>query len=224
MSNEEELALKQLKENDSIIIQKADKGNVVVIINKNDYIKSLVKILNDKVKFIEVHIPSDKEILNILLSQEKVIVEFLKTLKKANKEKNQLPGCITDSVYWKLYPQGTKPGRMYGNAKVHKPLEDGVPKFRPIISAIGTSSYKIAKFLLPILKPYSNNEYSLSDSFKFKQEILNQRANTFMSTMDIESLFTNLPLNETIDICVQLVVEHNELVDGLNRNEFRRLL
>ena len=224
LSNEERAALQQLKENDSIVIQKADKGNVVVIINKCDYIDTLVKLLSDKDKFAEVHIPPGKEILNLLLSQEKVIVDLLKTLKKEYKQKKQLPGGITDTTYWKLYPQGTKPGRMYGSAKVHKPLEDGVPKFRPIISAIGTASYKIAKFLVPILKPFSTNEYSLSDSFKFKEEILQQNSNTFMSTMDIESLFTNLPLNETIDICIKLVFEHNNLVEGMNKEEFRRLL
>ena len=44
---------------------------------------------------------------------------------------------------------GLWPGIMYGSAKVHKIVTDGLPSFRPILSAISTPTYKLAKFLVP---------------------------------------------------------------------------
>ena len=42
--------------------------------------------------------------------------------------------------------------------------------------------------------------------------------------MDVESLFTNLPLAETIDICCDELFKTETLVSGMNKGEFKRLL
>ena len=60
-----------------------------------------------------------------------------------------------------------KPGIMYDLAKVHKIFIDGLPSFRPILSAIGTPTYKLAKFLVPVLEPLTTNEYTVKDTFTF---------------------------------------------------------
>ena len=93
---------------------------------------------------------------------------------------------------------GTQPGILYGLPKIHK---IGTP-LRPILSAIGTAGYNIAKFFVPILAPFTSDEY---DSFSFVEEILAiPNANSFdMASFDIKSLFTNIPLQETIDIAFQ---------------------
>ena len=70
-----------------------------------------------------------------------------------------------------LSPSGSRPGIMYGLAKVHKIVRDGLPSFRPILSAIGTPTYKLAKFLVPILEPVTTNEYTIKDSFTFAEEL-----------------------------------------------------
>ena len=48
---------------------------------------------------------------------------------------------------------------MYDSNKVYEIVTDGLPSFRPILSAIGTATYKLAKFLVPILEPLTANEY-----------------------------------------------------------------
>ena len=58
---------------------------------------------------------------------------------------------ISEETYNKLRTVGSKPGTLYGSAKVYKPLINGLPPFRPILSAIDTPPYKLTKFLLPIL-------------------------------------------------------------------------
>ena len=79
---------------------------------------------------------------------------------KSEKEKND------------LYPSGSKPGVLYGLAKIHKALEDGTPSFRPILLATGTPTYNVAKFCDQLLKSLTSNDYTIKDSFSFSKEIL----------------------------------------------------
>ena len=48
---EEHLSLKDLTKNINLIIQNADKGNNVVVLNKNDYISKMKVILSESSKF-----------------------------------------------------------------------------------------------------------------------------------------------------------------------------
>ena len=47
LSREEVKALNNLVKNKALVIQKADKGNNIVILNRSDYILKLNKILED---------------------------------------------------------------------------------------------------------------------------------------------------------------------------------
>ena len=60
---------------------------------------------------------------------------------------------------------------MYGLAKVHETVTDDLLSFRPILSAIGKPTYKLAKFLGPILEPLTTNGYTIKDTFAFAEEL-----------------------------------------------------
>ena len=45
-----------------------------------------------------------------------------------------------------------------------------------------------------------------------------------MASFDIESLFTNIPLQETIDLCVENLFQDRTHVDNLSKDSFRALL
>ena len=46
-----------------------------------------------------------------------------------------------------------------------------------------------------------------------------------MASIDVENLFTNIPLSETIDICIQsLFTDSNSTALGMNKNQFRTFL
>ena len=45
-----------------------------------------------------------------------------------------------------------------------------------------------------------------------------------MGSLDVEALFTNLPLEETVDICANSLFQNQDLVSNLNQNDFRTLL
>ena len=109
-------ALKSLIRNKELIIQKADKGNTVVLLNRKDYISKMKLILADTSKFKKIRI-DDSKVLNHLIQMENKIVELLKRLK----EKQE----ISDKVYKELCPTGSKPGILYGLCKIHKSIVDG---------------------------------------------------------------------------------------------------
>ena len=113
---------------------------------------------------------------------------------------------------------------MYGLSKIHKPLINNFPKLRPILSAINTATYSSAKFFVPLLKCFTMNEYTLKDSFEFAKDIINQNSGCFMASLDVDSLFTNVPLDETIKICIDEFLKSEMTVCGLNRKEMFEML
>ena len=83
-----------------------------------------------------------------------------------------------------IKPVGTWPGTMYGLYKVHKQEVDGCSPFRPILSALQTPTYNLAKFLVPILDPLTKNEYTVKDSFHFAEEIYEQDPSLSVGSLD----------------------------------------
>ena len=92
---------------------------------------------------------------------------------------------LSKDDYKYLKPCGSKPGIMYGLCKIHKgtTVNDPVPPFRPILSAIGTFNYNLAKFFVPILKQFTIKKYTVKDSFSFCKEILDQDPNLFWNLL-----------------------------------------
>ena len=54
-----------------------------------------------------------------------------------------------------IKPVGTRPSTTYGLCKVHKQEVDCCPSFRPILSVLQHPTYNLAKFLVPILNPFT---------------------------------------------------------------------
>ena len=109
----------------------------------------------------------------------------------------------SERTYNKLKPFGSKPGTFYGSAKVYKPPKNGLLPFRLILSALGTSNCKLVKFLVPVSSDITQNEFTVRDSLAFVDEILTQDSDLYMDSLDVDALFNNIPLDETIDICVK---------------------
>ena len=75
-----------------------------------------------------------------------IVSELLKENQQGGIELYQ-KGCFTKSQYMKIYSSGSKPGALYGQAKVHKIPKDNDPPFPPILLTISTPTYDLAKFL-----------------------------------------------------------------------------
>ena len=76
---------------------------------------------------------------------EKKLTDLLKQLKASE--------AISEIDYKKL--KGSSFGVLYGLCKTHKKVLDKWPPFRPILSAIKSPSYNLAKFLVLTLSPFS---------------------------------------------------------------------
>ena len=113
---------------------------------------------------------------------------------------------------------------MYKSPKAHKAVINNCPKVRPILSTVGTRTYKVAKSLVPILPPLTSNEFWIHDSFSLPDEVSNFCPNHFLASLDVESLFTNIPLNEDIEIRIDDLLCDTNTIHNLYRNDMRELL
>ena len=77
---------------------------------------------------------------------------------------------------------------------------------------------------MDILKPLTVNDFSVKDSFSFVNEILSIKSAPYMCSFDVVSLFTNIPLDQTINICIRKLFECNDTVCNLSREQLRELL
>ena len=124
----------------------------------------------------------------------------------------------------KLYPSGSVPVRIYGTPKMHKfSFSDSFPKLRPIVWSIGTFNYNLTRFLCDLLSPLVPNDYSCKDTFSFVSQIKNANlSKKFLVSYNVTSLFTNIPLQETIDIAINVIFNHN-LNPNITKIELKKL-
>lgn len=203
--------LRNLGKDRSIIVCSPDKGRGVVILNRTDYIHKMEDILSDFTKFTKlVH----ENAFALTIRIEDKINRFLRQMQKAQK--------ISQCVYDNLMASGTAPGVLYGLAKIHKP---NAP-LRPILAAYNTAMYKLAKFVVPLIDHLCHNSFTLRNSYNFFEDIKSLRlpADSFMVSFDVKSLYTNIPVNEVIQLICDKVFSNEDLFHNFNRSEFNKLL
>ena len=203
--------LKKLGDNKNIVVTKPDKGNGVVLIDRSDYVNKMLSILNDSTKFEKIEEPSRYK---LIFRIEDRINRFLSKLKKLK--------VVSDELYNDLYVSGSSFGILYGLPKVHK--GPSLP-LRPILAAYNLPNYKLAKCLVPLLSHLTTNNYSVKNSFEFASFITKQNSNQFLVSCDVESLFTNVPTQETIDIILnKLFPTTDATYCGFSKSDFNTLL
>ena len=100
---------------------------------------------------------------------------------------------------------------------------DSFPKLCLIVSTIGTFNYKLARFLCDLCSPLVPNDYSCKDAFSFVSQIKYANlAKKFLVSYDVTSLFTNIPLKETIDIAINLIFNDNPNLN-ITKKELKKL-
>ena len=101
---------------------------------------------------------------------------------------------------------------------------------RPILSASGIYNYNLVKLLEEKLKSLSINEYTVTYAFVFADEIrtISVNEDDILVSYDVTSLFTNVPLSETINILVDKAFTDDwfNTTYGLNlqKNQLAKLL
>ena len=183
ISREEFQAIKELKRDDSRIILTTDKGVVMVVFNKEDYIMKAKHLLNQ---------PTYRKMTEDPTSKQKArLIKLLRNIKAQ--------GGITEEQYKKMYPTGAGAPKFYGLPKIHK--QD--TSLRPIVSSTGTVSYNTSKELARILKPLvGKSQHHLQNTKDFIQQIKDvklQQDETIIS-YDVKALFTSVPIQPVLNI------------------------
>ena len=82
----------------------------------------------------------------------------------------------------------------------------------------------VDKYLNPILSPLTTTGFTVKNSFDFAEEVDNYNHNHYMASLDVESLFTNIPLEETLKNCVNDLFSNNFYSGKLIRKDLHDLL
>ena len=150
------------------------------------------------------------------MKREASLQSFLRKLKQKN--------FFNENEYDKLYLSSSAFPRIYGTPKMHKfSYSDSFPKLSAIVSSICTFNYNLARFLCDLLSPLVPNGYSYKDAFSFVSQIKNAiLSRKFVVSYDVTSLFTNIPLQETIDIAINPIFSHNPNIN-LTKKKHKKL-
>ena len=113
LTPEEFESLLKLSKNNAVI-QKSDKGNSVVLIDKILYTNGIKKLIDNPRKFEKLSFDANEQ-LHFIFYFEQIVIDILKEIKNKNQ--------INEDLY------NSQPGVLYGIAKVHKKVIDGCPAF-----------------------------------------------------------------------------------------------
>ncbi|XP_062579196.1 uncharacterized protein LOC134241129 [Saccostrea cucullata] len=201
LTHSERNALSSLKKNLNVVIEKADKSNTTVIMDRNQYISEAERQLLSK-HYMQVEKPNLIYLQDLIQTRindmhsrgsiDKITLQFLK-------EKNPSLKC----------------GQFYLLPKIHK-LQDNVrnalindlcsirrlPPGRPIIAQCNTPTRKIGAycdyFLIPIVQKQLTYIKDTTD-FINKIEGLELPTDALLITYDVTSMYTNMEFEEQLN-------------------------
>ncbi|XP_048001897.1 uncharacterized protein LOC125238587 [Leguminivora glycinivorella] len=182
-TTEERIALRNLKNNEDILVLKADKGNATVVMDTAAYDGKIRHLLDDDL----VYKP----------------VSYNPTARVTRRIRAIIRDCreiFEEDVFNRLYkPKIVLPPKLYGLPKVHK---TNVP-LRPIVSQISSPTYDLAKHVGSVLQPLVGGTSSFVKDSRHFIDILKEvtlEPDEIMVSFDVESLFTNVPVKECLEV------------------------
>ncbi|XP_076056373.1 uncharacterized protein LOC143034326 [Oratosquilla oratoria] len=175
-------ALKELRDNNDILITTADKGGGIVILDKLDYVRKMEDLLSDPSTYTKQNIGKAKE------EAEQFNKTTRKILKRTEKGKKMLH----------LLEEDPKTPTLKGLPKIHK---QEIP-LRPITSGIGSAPHRLAKILA---KPLSSALGNISSTHLQNSTDLIEKLNNIdfsqkrLISYDVTSLFTHVSIKGAIN-------------------------
>ena len=194
-----------------VVLLKPGKGNGIVLVSCLDYKNSVKQMFSGRTKFRKINEdPTFRRLSSIQ--------QFLRQLKECKE--------LSGDRYQRIRLQNGWLARAYGLPKIHKEFVN-LPKFRPITDTTGNVHYHVVKYLSELLNPLTNNEHTIKNSFdtvtrikNIPQELLDQGYRSVL--FDVVSLFTNLPLQKTINIILKKVYVEKVINTTIKKNSMRK--
>ncbi|XP_062710541.1 uncharacterized protein LOC134288748 [Aedes albopictus] len=170
---------KYLKENPNLVVTKADKGSKTVILDAEEYHSKMQSLLEDESTYKKL--PSNPT--NKILRKINGIIDMW-----------HRSGYIDFRIQRKLKESSCNPPRIYGLPKTHK---ENRP-MRPVVSTIGSATYKIARYLSDIIgNVVGKTNFHVRNSFEFADQITGVQTDEgeVLFSLDVVSLYTNVPVD-----------------------------
>ena len=146
ITKEQRKALKETRSWKDKVIQLADKGNAMVVMEKRDYDRKIRELLKDTSTYRKLQKDPTP-------TQESKISRKLISLHNGKE--------IMAKLYNRLRSSGSQLPRIYGLPKIHK---ESVP-LRPIVSCIGSPSYQLSKSIISPLEGKTSSHVLNSKHF-----------------------------------------------------------
>ena len=188
-----------LQKSGDIVIQPADKGSGICILDREDYIGEAERQLNDTLACED----GTQKHYYKKISQDKIkeqYDEIKEVLEEGIKNK-----YITKEFAKLMIPTKPKSGTFYMLPKVHKKF-DKIPKGRPIISGSGSNTELISWFCDQSLKEAVKRKDSYvedtPDILRFFEKINDEEnlpENSKPIAIDIKSMYSNIPIDEGME-------------------------
>ena len=178
------------------MILPADKGCVSVVLDMETYHSKMSTLIETGPYKLLNKDPTDR------LSRK--ATEKLLQLERS--------GNLSETEYNKIRPKQKRPPRIYGVPKIYK----ANAPLRPIVSSVNTLAYDLSGHLAKILSPLTgNSNYTVKNSGEFANIISKETIPTdeAMISFDVESLFTNVPIEETVQAALHRVNNDPSLPD-----------
>lgn len=188
LTKDEVRALRELVKHKHIIIKPADKGSVVVIMGRDQYIREVQRQLTNQIYYKKLEEPMYLKTVSIVHS----VIDNLKSKKFINSKQSQ-------------YLKGDREPRerrFYILPKIHKapetwPVPFEIPPGRPIVSDCGSETYQTAEYIDYFLQPLSVLQPSyVKDTYHFIELVkkLKIPPNSLFFSMDVDNLYTNIDI------------------------------
>lgn len=184
-------ALQDLAADKSIIIKPSDKCGKIVIMDVEDYDKACLETLTNSEHYLEL-----KEDPNPQYKEQ--LMEEIRSL-KANNYINKFEES--------MLIEGSRTPAFYGLPKLHKAFSN-FPALRPISSGSSSCTKRLSEFIDTFLKPLAQKLPSyVQDTTSFINKVRTQKFSgpTYVSSLDVTSLYPNIDHTEGSQACEELL-------------------
>ena len=185
----------------------ADKERCVVVLNKSDYNEKCKELLTDDSTY-------KCNGQNPTSGYRKKVFNLIKNLFENN--------IINVMLKRKLDPPSESTIlAFYGLPKIHRPK---LILFRPIVSCIGSITYRLAKFAAGILCPLvGQSPHYVCNTMEFVVKNKNIRLydSEILTSYDVLAQFTSIPANFTVNIIRQQLTDDPTLSSWSHKSQYR---
>ena len=223
LPNEEKKALDNLMSDREIVIRKADKGGAITILNQEDYKEEILTQLSNN-KFYK---KLDYDPTTIYIQELKTLINNIEQPHAKTRILPLVPTCPQPGNFYtipKIHKLSNIVKQFFteqGNQLHVDDINDIItlakdlkifPPGRPIVSGIGTLTENISGFIDSILQRLM---LFIPSYIKDTSEFINKLASiktipsdVLLVTMDVTSLYTNIPHVDGVDACSKFLNDH----------------